>query len=81
MNVKKGYKQLVAEAENQIQGIDSSELKARLENLDESVVIIDLRDVREVKREGKIAGSLHIPTWYVGILGRPRQSLLPHRIR
>ena len=61
MNVKKGYKQLVAEAENQIQGIDSSELKARLENLDESVVIIDLRDVREVKREGKIAGSLHIP--------------------
>jgi hypothetical protein len=45
MNVKKGYKQLVAEAEKQIQAIDSSELKARLENLDESVVIIDLRDV------------------------------------
>ena len=61
MNVKKGYKQLVAEAEKQIQAIDSSELKARLENLDESLVIIDLRDVREVKREGKIAGSLHIP--------------------
>lgn len=61
MKVKKGYKQLVAEAELQIQAIDSSELKARLEKLDESVIIIDLRDVREVKREGKIAGSLHIP--------------------
>ena len=61
MNVKKGYKQLVAEAEKQVQAIDSSELKARLENLDESLVIVDLRDVREVKREGKIAGSLHIP--------------------
>jgi len=61
MKVKKGYKQLVAEAEKQIQAIDSNELKARLENLDELVVIIDLRDVREVKREGKISGSLHIP--------------------
>ena len=61
MKVKKGYKQLVAEAEQQIQAIDSTELKARLENLDESVIIIDLRDVREVKREGKIPGSLHIP--------------------
>lgn len=61
MKVKKGYKQLVAEAEQQIQAIDSSELKVRLENLDESVIIIDLRDVREVKREGKIPGSLHIP--------------------
>jgi rhodanese-related sulfurtransferase len=61
MKVKKGYKQLVAEAEKQIQAIDSNELKSRLEYLDESVVIIDLRDVREVKREGKISGSLHIP--------------------
>lgn len=61
MKVQKGYKQLVAEAEQQIRAIDSSELKTRLQDLDESVVIIDLRDVREVKREGKIAGSLHIP--------------------
>lgn len=61
MKVKKGYKQLVAEAELQIEAIDSSELMARLENLDETVLVIDLRDVREVKREGKIPGSLHIP--------------------
>ena len=61
MNVKKGYKQLVAEAEQQIHAINSSELKERLKSLDESMVIIDLRDVREVKREGKIPGSLHIP--------------------
>ena len=61
MKVKKGYKQLVAEAELQIEAIDSFELMARLENLDETVLVIDLRDVREVKREGKIPGSLHIP--------------------
>lgn len=61
MKVEKGYKQLVAEAEQQIHAIDSAELKTRLQSLDETVVLVDLRDVREVKREGKIAGSLHIP--------------------
>lgn len=60
MNVKKGYKQLVAEAEQQIQAIDSSELKERLKSLDESMVIIDLRDIREVKREGKKIGRAHV---------------------
>lgn len=61
MNILKGYKQLVAEAEQQIRAIDSAELKALLQDLDESTLIIDLRDVREVKREGRIPGSLHIP--------------------
>lgn len=61
MKVEKGYKQLVAEAEQQIRAIDSAELKTRLQSLDETVVLVDLRDVREVKREGKIAGALHIP--------------------
>lgn len=61
MRVEKGFKQLVAEAEEQIRTIDSSALKLQLQNLDESVVLIDLRDVRELKREGKIPGSLHIP--------------------
>jgi len=61
MKIRKGYKELVAEAEKQIRAIDSAALKARLQDLDESLLIIDLRDVREVKREGKIPGSLHIP--------------------
>ena len=61
MKVEKGYKQLVAEAEQQIRTIDSATLKARLDGLDETVVLVDLRDVREVRREGRIPGSLHIP--------------------
>lgn len=61
MKVKKGYRQLVAEAEQQIRTIDSATLKARLDSLDETVVLVDLRDVREVRREGRIPGSLHIP--------------------
>jgi rhodanese-related sulfurtransferase len=27
----------------------------------DGVVFVDLRDVREVKREGKVAGALHVP--------------------
>jgi len=61
MKITKGYKELVAEAERQIRTIDSATLKTRLQELDASLLIIDLRDVREVKREGKIPGSLHIP--------------------
>ena len=61
MKIKKGYAQLVAEAQQQIRAIAPAELKARLANLDETTLLIDLRDVREVKREGKIPGSLHIP--------------------
>lgn len=61
MKIGKGYKQLVEEAEQQVQSIDSAELSSRLESLSDTLLVIDLRDVREVKREGKIAGSLHIP--------------------
>ncbi len=61
MKIEKGYKQLVAEAEQQIRTIDSAALKLHLQNMSESVLLIDLRDVREVKREGRIPGSLHIP--------------------
>lgn len=61
MQIQKGYKQLVEEAEQNLRAIDSTELNARLQDMDESLLLIDLRDVREVKREGKIPGSLHIP--------------------
>lgn len=61
MKIAKGYKQLVAEAEQQVQSIDSASLRAKLDEDDSSLLLIDLRDVREVKREGKIPGSLHIP--------------------
>ncbi|MEX0964176.1 MAG: rhodanese-like domain-containing protein [Pseudohongiellaceae bacterium] len=61
MKIRKGYKQLVAEAEQQVKSIDSAQLRTRLDNLSDSLLLIDLRDVREVKREGRIPGSLHIP--------------------
>ena len=59
MEIKKGYKQLVAEAEAEIETIstgDALELHGS-----EDVVFIDLRDVRELWHDGKIAGAKHVP--------------------
>ena len=61
MQIQKGYKKLVEEAEKNLQAIDSAELNAKLQGLDDTLLLIDLRDVRELKREGKIPGALHIP--------------------
>lgn len=54
-----GIKQLVDEAKNGIEEITAEDAKALLD--DDSVVIVDIRDVRELQREGKIPGSYHCP--------------------
>lgn len=59
MGISKGYKQLVAEAESQIVTLTPTEVELKLAT--PGVLLVDLRDVREVKREGKIPGSLHVP--------------------
>ena len=59
MPLKKGYKQLVAEAERVINALTPTQVNAL--NGHEDVLLIDLRDIREVQREGKIPGARHIP--------------------
>jgi rhodanese-related sulfurtransferase len=59
MEISKGFRSLVAEAEEQVQSLSTQEAKDKCEK--EGVLLIDLRDIREVKREGKISNSLHIP--------------------
>jgi len=59
VNIKKGYKQLVEEAEALIETL-SAEDAVKIHGA-QDVVIVDLRDVRELKREGKIPGSFHMP--------------------
>ena len=54
-----GYKELVEAAEARIRTISAEEAVARL-GLDD-VVFVDLRDVRELKREGGIPGAFHCP--------------------
>lgn len=54
-----GYKELVADAEERIETISAEQALTEFESSD--VVFVDLRDVRELKREGKIPGAFHCP--------------------
>ncbi len=50
---------MVAEAETQVTALSPVEVDEKLRQ--SSVLLVDLRDVRELKREGKIPDSLHVP--------------------
>ena len=56
---KLGYKELVAAAEARIRTISAEEAIGRLGSDD--AVFVDLRDVRELKRDGGIPGAFHCP--------------------
>ena len=59
MALKKGFRKLVDEAKSRIRTIGLEEARARLGR--EGVVFVDLRDVRELEREGMIPGAFHCP--------------------
>jgi len=51
--------QMVADARNRIDEIDTASLISMLD--DPGVVVVDIRDVRERQRSGFIPGSVHAP--------------------
>jgi rhodanese-related sulfurtransferase len=55
MHIKKGYKQLLAEANAEIQTLTAAGAVALHGNAD--VVFVDLRDPRELEREGRMPGA------------------------
>ena len=57
MHIKKGFQQLLAEANAEIQTLSADEAMA-LHGKDD-VVFVDLRDPRELDREGKMPGAFH----------------------
>lgn len=59
MSITNGYKQLIAEARAKIRTLTLEQAKAKLD--DPNVVFIDIRDVRELEREGMIPGAFHAP--------------------
>jgi rhodanese-related sulfurtransferase len=59
LNIIKGYQQLVAEAEKEIETLSVDDALKLHGNAD--VVFVDLRDVRELSREGLIPGAFHCP--------------------
>jgi len=59
MPIIKGCKQLVEEANRRIRTLTLAE--ARSKHSDANVVFVDIRDVRELERDGMIPGAFHAP--------------------
>ncbi|MBI2963571.1 MAG: rhodanese-like domain-containing protein [Deltaproteobacteria bacterium] len=57
--MKKGIRQLVTEAEAEIETLTVEQARALA--ADPRVTFVDLRDVRELEREGAIPGAFHAP--------------------
>lgn len=59
MKLEVGYAELVRRAEAEIETLTPAE--ALRQQQDGNAVIIDLRDIRELQREGRIPGSVNVP--------------------
>lgn len=57
--ITKGYKALLAEAESRIETLTPEQ--ALPLHGDDGIVLVDLRDPRELEREGRIPGAFHCP--------------------
>jgi len=57
--MKKGYKQLLAEANAEITAVPATD--ALKLTGDQGVLFVDLRDPRELERDGQIPGAFHCP--------------------
>ena len=55
MAITKGFKQLIAEANAKVRTLSLDEAAAKLGN--DGVVFVDIRDPRELEREGMIPGA------------------------
>ena len=59
MPITKGFRQLIDEANAQITTYSVAQVVARLQ--DPKVQLVDIRDMRELEREGTIEGSVLAP--------------------
>ncbi len=59
LSIERGFKSLVAAAEARVEALSPTQLREKMGQ--SGVLLVDLRDIRELQREGRIPGSLHIP--------------------
>lgn len=59
MALKKGYKQMLAEANERIETIPTTDAIAL--HGDPDTVFVDIRDPRELERDGMVEGAFHAP--------------------
>lgn len=57
--IHRGFKTLLDEANREVEAIKAPDLIASMK--DENILIVDLRDPREIEREGRIPGAFHCP--------------------
>lgn len=86
MPITKGYRQLLAEASRSIRTLGIEEASSKHGAPD--VVFVDIRDIRELEREGMIPGAFHAPRgmlefwvdpespYYKDIFGADREFVL-----
>ncbi len=58
-NITRGYKIMLAEADSAVETLDPTAVKALIGRDD--TVLVDLRDPRELEREGRMPGAFHCP--------------------
>lgn len=58
-NITLGYKALCEAAEREIETLSADEA-VKLSNRAD-IVLVDIRDIRELQREGRVTGSFHCP--------------------
>ena len=58
-NITIGYKEMCEAAEREIETLDTAEA-IKLAGRDD-VVFVDIRDIRELQRDGKMPGAFHCP--------------------
>ncbi len=57
--ITKGIKELCAEAEKEIETMSVEQVTAAVD--DANVTLVDIRDIRELWRDGTIPGAIHAP--------------------
>jgi len=57
--MKIGYDALVAAAKREVRELDPEQVMAEMEEGD--ALLVDVRDIRELERDGRIPGSFHCP--------------------
>ncbi|MDI6024846.1 rhodanese-like domain-containing protein [Corticibacterium sp. UT-5YL-CI-8] len=55
----KGYKQMIDEADAAVRSLSPEEVSALKD--DGNTVLVDIRDIRELERDGTIDGAMHAP--------------------
>jgi rhodanese-related sulfurtransferase len=58
-NLIKSVDQMVEDARQHIVNLEPQEAKRRME--EENALLVDIRDIRELQRDGTIAGAYHAP--------------------